>query len=173
MFKKCELIEFLALPQKFLLLFSTTSTYPILGTSNQQIPTSPCSSRHMAPAPWRAINLASCLTVSTKTLRIKLTLDLTSYHLLLEGNRAKTTELWGKRVKPQDPLLSQVSKPKREVLKIVCHPLILTKLLKELLQPNKSCIRISHSRKGKTGYTGNSDEQLKQKHVQSDLNKCW
>lgn len=157
--KKCQLIEFLALPQKFLLLFFQLSHIPHFRDFQSANPHLILFLQLKAPAPWRAINLASSLTVFTKTLRIKLTLDLTLYHLLLEGNRAKTTELWGKRVKPRDPLLSQVSKPNREVLKIVCHPLILTKLLKELLQPNKSCIRISHSRKGKAGYTGNSDEQ--------------
>jgi len=33
------------------------------------------------------------------------------------------------------------------------------KLLKELLQQNKNCIRISNSRKVKAGYAGNNDEQ--------------
>ena len=108
------------------------------------------------------MNSASSLTASIQILRIKLTLGLTSTSLTARGQQSQDYRDRGETVKTLRTVTQPSLKAKQRSTKNRMPPTYLffkKKLLKELLQQNKNCIRISNSRKVKAGYAGNNDEQ--------------
>ena len=108
------------------------------------------------------MNSASSLTAWIQILRIKLTLGLTSTSLTARGQQSQDYRDRGETVKTLRTVTQPSLKAKQRSTKNRMPPTYLffkKKLLKELLQQNKNCIRISNSRKVKAGYAGNNDEQ--------------